>query len=117
VPTPQDLARAYDRGIAARWRGDEDDAHAFAAWLATYWVPDAPPPPAGPPSAVSVLGAAGAGIRWYAAGRAVLGYVGGQARGCYRVPLEAVPPAPTRPAGPDLAAASLAAAEAASGPW
>jgi hypothetical protein len=39
-----------------------------------------------------VLGDSGAGIRWYARGETVLGYVSRRPNGCYRVPMrEAVP--------------------------
>ena len=94
--TPRELALAYDRFVAARWRGEEGATEAFAVWLEAHWTGDAPPEPDDCPDAVSFLGGAGAGIRWYAAGGAVLGYVAGRQRGCYWVPLGAAPP-PVRP--------------------
>jgi len=90
--TAAQLARAYDRYLAALWRGE--DAPAFAAWLAAHWGPAERPEPATLPLALSRLGAGGRGIRWHEAGPQVIGHVPGQARACYRVPRTAVPPQP-----------------------
>lgn len=86
------LAGAYARHAAACWRGDPG-ARAFSAWLEAFRDPDLPPPPARPPDALSPHAAAGHGLRWYATGPAVLGYLPGG--GGYRVPLAeaARPPA------------------------
>ena len=93
MTTPHELALAYDRYAAALWRGDEAEARAFAAWLEGYWADEGPAELVDRPHVVSVLGGAGAGIRWYSRGRTIVGYVGSQPRGCYQVPVDAaVPP-------------------------
>jgi hypothetical protein len=93
MTSPHQLALAYDRYAAALWRGEEAQARAFAAWLERYWVDEGPAELANHPYVVSVLGGAGAGIRWYACGGTVVGYVGSQSRGCYQVPLDTALPA------------------------
>ena len=98
MTSPHELALAYDRYAAALWRGEEAEARAFAAWLERYWVDDGPAELAGHPYVVSVLGGAGAGIRWYACGGTVVGYVGRRAQGCFQVPTDAAPP-PHPPSG------------------
>lgn len=92
MTSPHELALAYDQYVAALWRGDEAEAQTFAAWLEGYWAHEVPPELADHPHVVSVLGAAGAGICWYARGRTIIGCVGSQARGCYQVPIDAAPP-------------------------
>ena len=92
MTSPHELALAYDRYAAALWRGDDAEAEAFAAWLAGYWADEEPPEPDDHPHAVSILGGAGAGIRWCARDRTVVGYVAGRPRGCYHVPVDAAPP-------------------------
>jgi hypothetical protein len=92
MTSPHELALAYDRYAAALWRGEEAEAGAFAAWLERYWVDEGPAELAGHPHVVSVLGGAGAGIRWYACGGTVVGYVGSRAQGCFQVPTDAAPP-------------------------
>jgi len=92
MTSPHELARAYDRYAAALWRGEEAEARAFAVWLERYWVDEGPAEVADHPYVVSVLGGAGAGIRWYARGRTVLGYVGSRAQGCFQVPISATAP-------------------------
>ena len=87
-----ELALAYDRYAAALWRGDEAEAQAFAAWLEGYWEDAGPNEEVDQPHVVSLLGGAGAGIRWYARGRTIVGYVGSCRRGCYEVPVDAAPP-------------------------
>ncbi len=89
---PQDVALAYDRHVAAFCREDIDAAMAFAIWLAPFWVDDRPPQPADYPDAVSFLGGAGRGIRWYRIDGAIVGYASGWPGGCYRVPVAAVLP-------------------------
>ncbi len=95
MTSPHEIARAYDRYAAALWRGDEAEARAFAAWLEAYWADEGPAELTDQPYVVSVLGGAGAGIRWYARGGTVLGYVGSRAQGCFQVPMDAaLPPIP-----------------------
>ncbi len=90
--TPRDLARAHDRWIAALWRGDGGDVRDFGVWLESHFAADPRPEPNSVPDAVSRHGAAGVGVRWYAAGPVILGYAEGQPRGCYRIPITAIPP-------------------------
>ncbi len=90
---PQDVALAYDRHVVAFCREDTDAAMAFAIWLAPFWVDDRPPQPADYPDAVSFLGGAGHGVRWYRIDGEIIGYASGWERGCYRVPVAAVLPA------------------------
>ena len=92
MTSPHELALAYNRYAAALWRGEETGAQAFAAWLEEYWVDEGPVELADHPYVVSVLGGAGAGIRWYAGDKTVVGYVGRRPRGCYQVPVDAAPP-------------------------
>jgi hypothetical protein len=92
--TTRDLALIVDQHVAALWRGDENIDHAFFSWLASWWRPSEAPEPGTPPSAVSVLGAGGVGIRWYETPAGSVGYVEGRPNGCYRVPTSAVPPRP-----------------------
>jgi hypothetical protein len=92
MTSPDELALAYNRYAAALWRGEESEVRAFATWLLGYWVDEAPPELADDPHAVSALGGAGAGIRWYARDGTVVGYVGSQAQGCFQVPVDAAPP-------------------------
>lgn len=90
--SPHELACAYDRYAAALWRGDVAEARAFAAWFEGHWADEGPPELANHSHAVSVLGGAGAGIRWYTHDRMIVGYVGSRAQGCYQVPMDAAPP-------------------------
>lgn len=93
MPTSADeLARAYDRYVAAFWRGETDEVRRFAAWLKGRWGLGGPPEPAGPPDAVSALGGAGASIRWYEADGMVFGYIPGVPHRCYQVRRDAEPP-------------------------
>jgi hypothetical protein len=82
---PEQLARTFDRVIAAHWRGQDDVAVSGAAWFEAHWTIQAPPEPSEPPSAASVLAGAGSGIRWYAQDHVVFGYVSSRRDGCYRV--------------------------------
>ena len=101
--TPRSLAVRFDLYLAACWRGDECEA--FGDWLDARWCPEAPPEPAEGPAAVSVLGGAGRGIRWYERGGAIVGYVAGRPRGCYLIAATDEPPPvaiggfPTAPPG------------------
>lgn len=81
------LACLYDQYVSAVRQGDEGTAAAFAAWLGEFW--DAgPAEPRTPPSANSLLGGIGRGVRWYQTETTVLGYVRGWTRqGCYQVPI------------------------------
>jgi hypothetical protein len=92
MTSPHELALACDWYAAALWRGEEADARAFAIWLERYWVDEGPEELADHPYVVSVLGGAGAGIRWYACGETIVGYVGSRAQGCFQVPTDAAPP-------------------------
>src|SRR3954454_18995485 len=82
---PEQLARTFDRVIAAHWRGQDDVAVSGAAWFEAHWTRQAPPEPSEPPIAASVLAGAGSGIRWYAQDHVVFGYMSGRSDGCYRV--------------------------------
>ena len=92
MTSPHELALAYDRYAAALWRGDGAEAEDFAAWLEEYWSDEGPAETADSPHAISHLGGAGAGIRWYARGGTVVGYVGSRAQGFFQVPVDAAPP-------------------------
>ena len=98
--TPQDLALAYDRHVAAFCREDVDAAMAFATWLAAFSVDGGPPEPVAYPDAISFLGGAGRGVRWYSVDTNIVGYLPDGPRGCYRVPASAVPPAVRSSASP-----------------
>jgi hypothetical protein len=90
--SPQQLALAYDRLVSARWRGEDEAADPVAMWFEAHWVNQPPPEPDAPPGGASVLGGGGRGIRWYAQGELVFGYVPGHGEGCYCVETaEAVP--------------------------
>jgi hypothetical protein len=91
--SPRTLAGLYDLHLAAVWRGHESSS-IFGDWLAARWCPGAPIEPEAPPDAVSVLGGAGASIRWYATGDTIVGFISGRSRGCYVVAREENPPAP-----------------------
>jgi hypothetical protein len=93
--TSRELALTVDRHLAAVWRGEESQEDEFFRWLTSLWTTSSPPEPVSPPSAVSVLGAGGGGIRWYQRDAMFIGYVDGQS-GCYRVPANATPPLPSR---------------------
>jgi hypothetical protein len=83
----QKLARLYDQYVAAIRQGDAEIADAFADWLGAFWD-DGPAEPAVEPSAISLLGGIGRGVRWYETEDLVVGYVRGwKRRGCYLVPL------------------------------
>jgi len=99
MPSPRDVALAYDLHLAALWRGEERDARRFDAWLAAHRCNVCPPEPAGLPAQVSPLGAGGLGIRWYADGDVVLGFAPGLRSECYRVTgIEALPASASVPA-------------------
>ena len=66
--SPQQLARAYDRFVSARWRGEDEAADPVALWFEAHWVSEPSPEPETPPASASVLGASGRGIHWYARG-------------------------------------------------
>jgi hypothetical protein len=93
MTSPHQLALAYDRYASALWRGEEAELRAFAAWLEEHWADEGPAELADHPYVVSVLGGAGAGIRWYARGKSIVGYVGSRPRGCYHVPVDIPMPA------------------------
>ena len=95
--SPQQLARAYDRFVSARWRGEDEAADPVAMWFEAHWVSEPSPEPETPPAGASVLGASGRGIHWYARGDQLLGYVPGHDEGCYRVAAGETMPALTSP--------------------
>ncbi len=99
--SPRALAVLYDLHLAAVWRGQES-ASDFGAWLDGRWWSGGLAEPDTPPDAVSVLGGAGTGIRWYVVGESILGFVGRRPRGCYVMGRDDVPPlalaAPLEPA-------------------
>ena len=90
--TASELARAYDRYVAALWRGESEEVLRFGTWLKRCWGLGGPAEPVGPPDAVSVLDGAGMSIRWYERDGHVLGYIPGVAQRCYRVPSDVAPP-------------------------
>ncbi len=94
---PRELARDYDRFISARWRGEDETADTFASWIEAHWTGQAPSEPEDPPEGASVLGNAGAGIRWYARGGYVFGYASPGSEGCYRIATTEIAPALTAP--------------------
>ena len=95
--SPQQLARAYDCFVSARWRGEDEAADPVALWFEAHWVTEPSPEPETPPASASVLGASGRGIHWYARGDQLLGYVPGHDEGCYRVAAGETMPALTSP--------------------
>lgn len=95
--SPQQLARAYDCFVSARWRGEDEAADPVAMWFEAHWVTESSPEPETPPVSASVLGASGRGIHWYARGDQLLGYVPGHDEGCYRVAAGETMPALTSP--------------------
>jgi len=94
---PRELARDYDRFISARWRGEDETADTFASWIEAHWTGQAPSEPDDPPEGASILGNAGAGIRWYARGGYVFGYASPGSQGCYRIAATEIAPALTAP--------------------
>ncbi len=95
--SPQELARDYDRFISARWRGEDETADTFASWIEAHWTGQAPLEPEDPPEGASILGNAGAGIRWYARGGYVFGYASPGSQGCYRIAATETAPVLTEP--------------------
>jgi len=86
------IARAYDRYVAALWRGESEEVRRFGAWLKGHWGLGPSEPPT-PPAAISALGGAGASIRWHEADGLLLGYIPGVPLRCYQIPTDAdVPP-------------------------
>lgn len=83
------LARAYLVDISRYWRGDADTTK-FGALLAGWGGVGLPAAPARPPDAYSPHGAGGRGIRWYACGAEVVGYIPGSMIG-YRIPQTCIP--------------------------
>lgn len=95
-PHARKLACLYDQYVAAVQRNDHEVVDAFAEWLGAFWD-EGPPEPRTPPSAISLLGGIGRGIRWHETEGMVFGYVRGwKRRGCYRVPIEDLLPVPGR---------------------
>ncbi len=86
------LALAYDRYVAALWRGESEEVRRFGVWLKGCWGLG-PPEPAGAPAAVSALVGAGTSIRWHQVDGVLFGYIPGVPHRCYQVPADAEPPA------------------------
>ncbi|HEY8448517.1 MAG TPA: hypothetical protein VIL01_15555 [Thermomicrobiales bacterium] len=89
IQRASDLALAYDTALNAAWRG-EDAPAAFFVWLSAHRCTTIQRP-AGPPDAVSPLGAGGRGIAWYDVPGAIVGIIPGLPW-CYLIPIGAVPP-------------------------
>ena len=92
MPTPHELARAYDRYVVTLYCGEARAAQAFGRWLMGFWTLEGPVEPDRLPDAVSFLGVISRGRRWHAQDGVVLGYEQGAPGGCYRVPAEAALP-------------------------
>lgn len=91
--SPDDLAAAYDRYVAARRRGEPADD--FSAWLEAHWTTQPLPEPGDGPVALSAIGSGAHCIHWHARNGAVLGHVVGRPGGHYWVPVNAaLPPDP-----------------------
>ena len=88
--SPAALAAAYDRYVAARWRGEPVEE--FASWLEAHWTAQPSPEPDDDPDAVSGLGVAAHRVHWHVGGTAILGYVAGRPGGHYWIPVDATPP-------------------------
>jgi hypothetical protein len=85
VPTTaRQVAQAYDRYVAAVWRGETAATARFAIWLRGCWDLG-PPEPDDVPQAISALGGAGASIRWHETPATILGYIPGVPHRCYQV--------------------------------
>lgn len=80
--TPEQVADEFSRAVAARWRGDRDDA---SVRLEAHWTAAPAPEPNEPPAAVSLLGSMPA-VRWYRRDEAIVGYAVGRPDGCYWMP-------------------------------
>ena len=100
LPTP------ICNAVSAHWRG-QPGLQVLEWSLARFWSPELPPVPPTLLDAMSPHGAGGRGIRWYAAGKDVLGYVPG-VRGGYRIPTSAIPLTRLAAAGSDKGAPSVA---------
>ncbi len=89
--TAHELASIIDEHAAALWRGDEDIDDLFYGWFASCWTLSQSLEPEDPPSARSVLAAAGIGIRWYESPTELHGYVAGRSGSHYVVSRFATP--------------------------
>jgi hypothetical protein len=95
VPTPQQLAQAYDRHLADRWRRKDEPPGDFEHWLEAHWRPDGEPEPGRRPDGRSTLGGSDNGLRIYREGESLLGFLSGRPAGCYRISVgEVIPSAP-----------------------
>jgi hypothetical protein len=85
VPTPQQLAQAYDLHLADRWRRKDESPGEFAQWLDTHWCADDGPEPGCRPDSQSSLGGAGDGLRVYCDGTTLRGFMSSRPAGCFRI--------------------------------
>jgi hypothetical protein len=108
MASARELAALYDRSLAALHRAGGDGVAAFLLWLVDFWDEELAEP-AAPPTAVSLSTPTGDGVRWYESAGVVLGCVGGDPAGCYRIPTTAEPPV-IAPAAPTLLASPRRAA-------
>jgi hypothetical protein len=87
----REMARACDQYVSALWRGESEEVLRFSRWLRGHWV-IGPEEPGQPPTAFSVVGASGAGIRWHDVGPMIYGYIPGVPVRCYQIPSDSDPP-------------------------
>ncbi|HEY7033299.1 MAG TPA: hypothetical protein VH482_18305 [Thermomicrobiales bacterium] len=91
--SPRTLAGLYDLHLAAVWRGHES-SDIFGDRLGARWSGGGPSEADATPDAIGVLGGAGAGIRWFAVGENIVGFVAGRPHGCSVVARTEIPPQP-----------------------
>ncbi len=91
IAATRDIARTYEVYAAAS-RALDPAAPVLGAWFHAWWGDHCPIEPDAGPDAISDDGAGGRGVRWYAQGEVVVGYVPG-CHACYQIPLAApLPP-------------------------
>lgn len=80
------FAYIFDKHFTDVWRGGVGNPILERGWLEQWWVAECAAEPEGEPVAISVLAAAGKGIRWRETEREWIGYVPTRRNGCYRIP-------------------------------
>jgi hypothetical protein len=80
------IAHIFDKHFTDVWRRGSGNPVLEQGWLEQWWTEDSADEPEGEPVAISVLAAAGAGIRWRETERELIGYVPTRPGGCYRIP-------------------------------